>query len=66
MIQKNFPGDVLVNIFDIIKLTYEGTTSDWWDNLSTGEKGNILEGIKDYKQGSILDPKEFWRALRMG
>lgn len=55
--------DSLVGVLNAVKLSYEGNDSDWWEQLSLGEKRNILEGVKDYEQGSIIDSEEFWKSL---
>jgi len=38
--------------------------SDWWDELSSGQKKVVLAGLKDAKEGKLISSGEFWKRLK--
>ena len=36
---------------------------DWWEELSTSQKKQVLAGLKDAEEGKVMDSKEFWKSL---
>ena len=45
--------------------TSEGKSADWWEELTEGEKENILNGMKDFQEGNTMNSKKFWNALKI-
>ncbi len=58
--------DTLVGLLNSVKLSSEGKSSDWWDELTESDRVNILSGIRDHQQGETLDSKEFWNEFANG
>lgn len=63
---KSLTDDSLVVLLNSVKLSSEGKSSDWWDELTESDRVNILSGIRDYQQGETLDSEEFWNGLADG
>ncbi len=63
---QSLKDDTLVGFLNSVKLSSEGKSSDWWDELTESDRVNILSGIRDYQQGETLDSKEFWNGLANG
>jgi len=38
--------------------------SDWWDELSSGQKKVVLAGLKDAEEGILISSGEFWKKLK--
>jgi len=38
--------------------------SDWWDELSSGQKKVVLAGLKDAEEGKLISSGEFWKKLK--
>ena len=36
---------------------------DWWNELSTSQKKQVLAGLKDAEDGKVMDSKKFWKSL---
>jgi hypothetical protein len=41
------------------------TRNDWWEELTTDQKKQILAGIKDADEGKVMDSKKFWKKLKL-
>ncbi|WP_209403494.1 hypothetical protein [Pseudozobellia sp. WGM2] len=63
---KTLTDDSLVGLLNSVKLSSEGKSTDWWDELTESDRVNILSGIRDYQQGETLDSNEFWNGLANG
>ncbi|HEX7584359.1 MAG TPA: hypothetical protein VF373_06685 [Prolixibacteraceae bacterium] len=37
--------------------------NDWWEELSTSQKKQILAGLKDADEGKLMDSGKFWNNL---
>jgi hypothetical protein len=56
---QSLTDDSLLLLLNSVKLSSEGKTSDWWEELTESDRVNILSGIRDYQQGDTIDSKEF-------
>lgn len=63
---QSLTDDSLLLLLNSVKLSSEGKTSDWWEELTESDRVNILSGIRDYQQGDTIDSKEFWNGLTNG
>ncbi len=63
---QSLTDDSILNLLHTIKLSSEDKTTDWWEELTENDRINILSGIKNYKQGEIIESKEFWKSLSNG
>ncbi len=52
----------LIQFLDGLRISRE--QGDWWEDLSTAEKKQILAGIKDAEEGKIMDSNKFWDTLK--
>jgi hypothetical protein len=37
--------------------------NEWWEELPTDQKKQILAGLKDADEGKLMDSKKFWKNL---
>jgi len=37
--------------------------NDWWVELSTAQKKQVLAGLRDAEDGKVMDSKAFWKNL---
>ena len=37
---------------------------DWWSNLTAAQKKQVLAGLKDAEDGSVMESKKFWKSLK--
>ncbi|MFS4456027.1 hypothetical protein [Maribacter sp. 2304DJ31-5] len=61
-IQSLTDGSIL-GLLNSVKLSSEGKSSAWWEELTESDRVNILSGIRDYEQDETLDSKDFWNRL---
>lgn len=54
------PG-ILEKIEDILK---KGKSSDWWDDISDGERKSIERGISEADNGELIPHKEVMRQMK--
>ncbi|MEI6488418.1 MAG: hypothetical protein WCP52_05620 [Bacteroidota bacterium] len=52
----------LISFLDGIRLSR--ANEDWWNELSTVQKKQILSGIKDADEGKVIDSKDFWKKIK--
>ena len=45
------------------RLRVSSAKNDWWEELSSGQKKQVLAGIKDADNGRLIDSKEFWNKF---
>ena len=38
--------------------------SDWWEDLSTLQKKQVLAGLKDAEKDRVMNTKDFWDRLQ--
>lgn len=36
---------------------------DWWEELPTAQKKQVLAGLKDAEEGRVMDSETFWKKL---
>ncbi len=63
---KSLTNDSILGLLNSVKLSSEGKTADWWEDLTESDKDNILLGIKDFQDGKTMNSKEFWNGLTNG
>lgn len=63
---QSLTDDSLVGLLNSVKLSSEGKSSDWWNELTESDRVNILSGIRDYQQGETMKSGEFWKDLTNG
>ena len=63
---KSLTDDSVLGLLNSVKLSVEGKSSDWWEELTDRDRDNILKGIKDFQEGNIMTSKEFWNGLTNG
>ncbi|HEA31358.1 MAG TPA: hypothetical protein ENH91_15420 [Leeuwenhoekiella sp.] len=63
---QSLTDDSILNLLHSVKLSSEGKTKDWWEELNESDRTNILNGIEDYQQGKTLKSNEFWNGLTNG
>lgn len=63
---KPLQDDTVLGLLNSVKLSSEGKSSDWWEELTDKDRNNILNGIKDYQEGRTVTSKEFWNGLTNG
>ena len=42
----------------------KSTTTDFWDTLPQEQKDDILQGIKDFENGDVVDYEDFIKQYR--
>lgn len=52
---------ILEKIEDILK---KGKASDWWDEISEGERKSIERGISEADNGELIPHKEVMRQMK--
>jgi hypothetical protein len=52
----------LITFLDGIRISR--SKNDWWEELSSDQKKQVLAGLKDADAGKTLESKEFWNNLR--
>ncbi len=63
---ESLKDDAIVGLLNSVKLSSEGKSGDWWNELTESDKVNILAGIKDFEQGRTMSSKDFWENLTNG
>jgi len=63
---ESLTDDSILGLLNSVKLSSEGKTADWWDELTESDRVNILSGIRDYQQGDTMNSKDFWNGLANG
>ena len=56
----------ILSLLSSVKLSSEGKSIDWWEELTESDRVNILSGIRDYQQGETMKSNEFWNGLTNG
>jgi len=51
----------LIQFLDGLRVSRE--KNDWWEELATLQKKQILAGIKDADEGKLMDSNKFWNRL---
>ncbi|SEL20482.1 hypothetical protein SAMN04488008_103126 [Maribacter orientalis] len=46
--------DSILSLLSSVKLSSEGKSTDWWEELTESDRVNILSGIRDYRQVEIM------------
>ena len=54
----------LISFLDGLRVS--STKSDWWGELSTAQKKQVLAGLKDAEDGKAMESKKFWKSLSNG
>ena len=63
---ESLKDDSILRLLNSVKLSSEGKSGDWWDELTESDKVNILSGIRDFEQGRTMSSKDFWNGLATG
>ena len=63
---KSLTDDSILGLLNSVKLSSEGKTTDWWEELTENDRDNILLGIKDFQDGKTMNSKEFWKGVTNG
>lgn len=63
---KSLTDDSILCLLNSVKLSSEGKTADWWEELTESDRVNILSGIRDYQQGDTMSSQDFWNGLTNG
>lgn len=63
---KSLTDDSILGLLNSVKLSSEGKSADWWEELTASDKENILLGIKDFQEGNTMNSEEFWNGLTNG
>ncbi|NJB35799.1 hypothetical protein [Croceivirga sp. JEA036] len=63
---QSLTDDSILGLLSSVKLSSEGKTSDWWEELTESDRVNILNGIRDYRQGETMKSSDFWNGLTNG
>ena len=63
---ESLKDDSILRLLNSVKLSSEGKSGDWWDELTESDKVNILSGIRDFEQGLTMSSKDFWNGLANG
>tara|TARA_R110000868_G_scaffold409949_1_gene696654 strand:+ start:129 stop:371 length:243 start_codon:yes stop_codon:yes gene_type:complete len=63
---KSLTDDSILGLLNSVKLSSEGKTADWWEELTESDRANILTGIRDYQQGDTMSSQDFWNGLTNG
>jgi len=50
-------------IFFLDGLRVSRDKKDWWEELSTAQKKQVLAGLKDAEEGRVMDSETFWKKL---
>ncbi|MER3376364.1 MAG: hypothetical protein RIM83_17120 [Allomuricauda sp.] len=60
---ESLKDDTILGLLNSVKLSSEGKSGDWWDELTESDRVNILSGIRDFEQGLTMSSKDFWNGL---
>lgn len=60
---NSLTDDSLLGLLNSVKLSSEGKSGDWWEELTESDRVNILSGIRGYQQRDSMDSKEFWNGF---
>ena len=60
---KSLTDESLLGLLNSVKLSNEGKSLDWWEEITDMDRDNISQGIKDYQAGNTMTSKEFWNGL---
>lgn len=52
----------LISFLDGLRVSND--KKDWWEELTTPQKKQILAGFKDADEGKVMDSLTFWKNLR--
>jgi hypothetical protein len=63
---ESLKDDAILGLLNSVKLSSEGKSGDWWDELTESDRVNILSGIRDFEQGLTMSSKDFWNGLANG
>ena len=63
---KSLTDDSILGLLNSVKLSSEGKTTDWWEELTESDRVNILSGIREYQQGDTMSSQDFWNGLTNG
>ncbi len=63
---ESLTDDSILGLLNSVKLSSEGKTADWWEELTESDRVNILSGIRDYQYGDTMVSKDFWNGLTNG
>lgn len=63
---ESLTDNSILGLLNSVKLSSEGKSADWWEELTESDRVNILSGIRDYQQGDTMNSKEFWNGLDNG
>jgi len=63
---ESLTDDSILGLLNSVKLSSEGKTADWWEELTESDRVNILSGIRDYQRGDTMVSKDFWNGLTNG
>ena len=63
---ESLTDDSILGLLNSVKLSSEGKTADWWEELTESDRVNILSGIRDYQQGDTMSSQDFWNGLTNG
>lgn len=54
----------LISFLDGLRAS--NTKKDWWVELSTAQKKQVLAGLKDAEDGKVMESKKFRKSLSNG
>jgi len=63
---QSLTDDSILSLLSSVKLSSEGKSIDWWEELTESDRVNILSGIRDYQQSETMNSNEFWNGLTNG
>ena len=63
---KSLTDDSILGLLNSVKLSSEGKTADWWEELTESDRVNILSGIREYQQDDTMSSQDFWNGLTNG
>tara|TARA_R100000789_G_scaffold70211_1_gene65759 strand:+ start:80 stop:322 length:243 start_codon:yes stop_codon:yes gene_type:complete len=63
---ESLKDDTILGLLNSVKLSSEGKSGDWWDELTESDRVNILSGIRDFEQGLTMSSEDFWNGLANG
>lgn len=63
---ESLKDDTILGLLNSVKLSSEGKSGDWWDELTESDRVNILSGIRDFEKGLTMSSKDFWNGLANG
>lgn len=63
---QSLTDDTILGLLNSVKLSSEGKSADWWEELTENDRENILLGTEDFRKGNTISSKEFWNGLTNG